>query len=277
MRHGIVRYTSFAATILGGAILLPTPSFAQDSEYMRERGSVMLGAFITNRATSARLDDAGGGPGSDIDLEGDLGLEESTSVARFGGYFWFKPRHRFDFSIFDLSRDATRQIQETIEFGDETYTINTSVTTNNDVTIYKLDYTFAPLSRPRGFLGLTGGLYVSANELTLSSPAVGSTESEDLTAPLPVVGLRGEYEVTEKITLRGAVQWFGIDTGDVAGRLLDTYAGADYTFGKRFAGGLAFNDVSLNVDATDDTGWNGALDWGYDGWLLYFKTDFGGN
>jgi hypothetical protein len=277
MTYGTVRHTSFAALILSGAALLPTTSVAQEPQYMRERASVLLGMFITDRATSARLDDSSGSGGSDIDLENDLGLEDSTSVFRFGGYFWFKPRHRFDFSIFDLSRDATRQIQETIDFGDQTFQINTTVTTANDVTIYKADYTFAALNRPRGFLGIIGGLYVSANKLSISNPTLGVAESEDLTAPLPVVGVRGEYAITERIALRGAVQWFGIDTGDVEGRLVDSYIGADYTFGKRFAVGLALNDVSLNVDATDDTGWNGELDWGYDGVLLYFKTDFGGN
>jgi hypothetical protein len=276
MRYGIARDMLLAAAFLGGVILLPATSSAEEPQFMRERGSVLLGAFVTDRATSARLDSSSGA-GSDIDLEDDLGLEDSTSVARFGGYFWFKPRHRFDFSIFDLSRDATRQIQETIDFGDEMFLINTVVNTSNDVTIYKLDYTFAPLNRPRGFLGLVGGLYVSANKLSLGSPNVGVAESEDLTAPLPVIGLRGEYEITERIALRGAMQWFGIDTGDVEGRLVDTYIGADYTFGRRVAVGLAYNDVSMSVDATDETGWNGALDWGYDGILLYLKVGFGGN
>ena len=275
MRNGIARHTLLAAAILGGVLLLPTTSSAQESGYMRERGSILLGAFVTDRATSARLDSSSGS-GSDIDLEDDLGLEDSTSVARFGGYFWFKPRHRFDVSVFDLSRDASRTIQETIDFGDQTFQINTVVNTSNDTTIYKLDYTFAPLNRPRGFLGVIGGLYVSANKLSLSSPNA-AAESEDLTAPLPVLGVRGEYEITDRIALRGAMQWFGIDTGDVAGRLVDTYIGADYTFAERFAVGLAYNDVSLNVDATDDTGWNGELDWGYDGILLYMKFDFGSN
>ena len=276
MRNRIAHHTPLGAALLGGLILLPTMSSAQEAQSMRERGSILLGAFVTDRATSARLDSSSG-TGSDIDLESDLGLEDSTSVARLGGYFWFKPRHRFDFSIFDLSRDASRQIQETIDFGDQIFQINTVVNTSNDVTIYKADYTFAPLNRPRGFLGVIGGLYVSANKLTLSSPSVGTAESEDLTAPLPVLGVRGEYKITERIALRGAVQWFGIDTGDVGGRLVDTYIGADYTFSQHIAVGLALNDVSLNVDATDDTGWNGTLDWGYDGILLYLKFDFGNN
>jgi len=257
-------------------LLIPLSALAQEGQSERERGGVLLGAFVTDRATSARLDSAAG-QGDDIDFEDDLGLEDSTSVVRFGAYFWLKPRHRFDFSIFDLSRDATRQIDETIEFGDEIFVINTVVTTSNDVTITKLDYTFVPLNRMRGYLGITGGLYISANEITLSEPTLGAFESEDITAPLPVIGLRGEYEITERITLRGATQWFGIDTGDVEGRLVDTYVGVDYSFGRHIALGLAYNDVSLSVSASEDTGWNGMLDWGYDGILLYTKVTFGGN
>jgi hypothetical protein len=111
--------------------------------------------------------------------------------------------------------------------------------------------------------------------LSLSEPTVGTAESEGLTAPLPVVGLRGEYEITDRITLRGATQWFGIDSGDVEGHLIDTYIGADYSLGRRFAVGVAYNDVSMNISASDSGGWNGSLDWGYDGVLLYLKVDFG--
>jgi hypothetical protein len=274
MKYSLARHPFLATVILGGVIFVPTASNAQD--YDRERGSILLGMFITDRATSARLDSNSGSAGSDIDLEDDLGLEDSTTVGRFGGYYWFNPRHRIDFSIFDLSRDASRTIQETINFGDRTFQINTVVNTSNDLTITKVDYTFAPLSRERGFLGVIGGLYVSSTKLSLSNPTLGAAESESVTAPLPVLGVRGEYEITEKIALRGAIQWFGIDTGEVAGRLVDTYIAADYTFRERYAVGLAINDVSLSVEASDDRR-NSVLDWGYDGIMLYMKFDFGAN
>jgi hypothetical protein len=106
--------------------MLPLALPAQERQFERERGGLLLGAFITDRATSARLD-SGQGSGSDISFEDDLGLESSTSVFRFGGYYWFTPRQRFDFSVFDLSRDASRRIDETIDFGDQTFLINTVV------------------------------------------------------------------------------------------------------------------------------------------------------
>ena len=78
------------------------------------------------------------------------------------------------------------------------------------------------------------------------------------------------------MTFRGSFEWFGIDTGNVDGTLIDKYVAIDYDFGKRFAAGIAFNDVGMDIDADDGT-FSGALDWGYDGWLLYMKVDFGDN
>ena len=245
---------------------------AQESD--REGASILLGTFITNRDTSARLD-SDQSDGSDIDLEDDLGLEGSTSVARLGGYWWINDRHRLDFSYFDLSRDASKQIQETIDFGDETFVIDTVVNVTSDLTVIKADYTFALLARDRGYLGITGGLYVSQTTLGISAANISASDEQDVTAPLPVIGLRGDYAITDHITLRGVVQIFDYSADNVDGSLTDFYVGADYSFGDHWAVGLAWNEVAMSLNAETDRGLTGALDWGYDGALLYVKFDFG--
>jgi len=255
------------------SLLLPFAVGAQ-SVQDDERGSVLFGAFITDRETSTRLD-SDAGPGTEIDLEDDLGLESSMSVVRLGGYLWLGRRHRFDAAWFDLSRDAATTIQETIHFGDDTFAIDTVVETEQDLSIVKADYTFAAVARDRGFLGVTGGLYILETTMALREASVGRFESEDLTAPLPLLGLRGDYEVNDRITVRGAMQWFGVKTQDVEGRLTDFYVGADYGFGQRMAVGLAYNRVAMNIGAEEERGFEGRLDWGYDGLLLYFKADLG--
>jgi hypothetical protein len=237
----------------------------------------MVGAFITNQSTDARVDSSAS-TGTDIDLEGDLGLQSSISVGRFGGYYWFTQRQRIDVSYFELSRDSSRQLSKTIDFGDQTFAIDTVVSTNSSYTIEKVDYTWAPLSREHGYLGIVAGLYVLQTSLSLSESALGKFETHSLTAPLPVVGLRGDYAVGRHFTLRGAVEYFGLTDsqsgGKVSGRLTDSYFGADYGFGKRMAVGLAYNAVSLNVEAKSSR-LAGSVDWSYDGYMLYFKVDFG--
>lgn len=267
----LVRW-SLLPIVVGVAQWLPLAASAQPSDNM-ERASILFGAFITDRDSSTRLD-SDAGDGTDLDLEDDLGLESSTSVARLGGYFWLGRRHRIDGAFFDLSRSASIPIQETIDFGDETFEIDTVVNTEADLSIIKADYTFAVIARDRGFLGVTAGLYIAETTMALSQATLGRAESEDLTAPLPLFGLRGDYAVSDRITLRGAMQWFGYETDDIDGRLTDFYFGADYGFGKRMAVGLAYNKVSMNLGAQEERGFEGRIDWGYDGLLLYFKYDF---
>lgn len=261
------------AGIASLAQLVPLAGNAQPTTG-EERAGIVLGAFITDRQSSTRFD-SDSGDGTDIDMEDDLGLESSTNVGRFGGYVWLGRRHRLDAAYFDLSRSASIPINETIDFGDETFQINTVLNTESDLTIIKADYTFAVLAKDRGWLGLTAGLYIAETGFALSQPTLGRAESEDVTAPLPLFGLRGDYAITDRITLRGATQWFGYSTDKLDGRLTDLYVGADYGFGERMALGLAYNRVSMNIGAEDTDGFSGRLDWGYDGFLLYFKVDLG--
>lgn len=270
----LVRW-SLLPIVVGLAQLLPLTASAQPNDNM-ERASILFGAFITDRDSSTRLD-SDAGDGTDLDLEDDLGLESSTSVARLGGYFWLGRRHRIDGAFFDLSRSASLPIQETIDFGDETFEIDTVVNTEADLSIIKADYTFAAIARERGFLGVTAGLYIAETTMSLSQATLGRAESEDLTAPLPLFGLRGDYAVGDRVTLRGAMQWFGYETDDIDGRLTDFYFGADYGFGERMAVGLAYNKVSMSLGAQEERGFEGRIDWGYDGLLLYFKYDFNRN
>jgi hypothetical protein len=239
-----------------------------------ERAGILVGAFITDRESTTRLD-SGSSDGTEIDLEDDLGLESSTSVARLGGYVWLGERHRLDGGYFNLDRESSFPIDETIEFGDEVFTINTVVETESKLSIIKADYTYAVVARDRGYLGLTAGLYIADTSMTIRQATLGQAESEDVTAPLPLFGLRGDYAINDRITLVGAAQWFGFEAEDVDGRLTDFYVGADYGFGQRMAVGLAYNRVSMNLGAIEDGGRNSRLDWGYDGFLLYFKVDLG--
>ncbi|HUO67380.1 MAG TPA: hypothetical protein VMV37_07580, partial [Gammaproteobacteria bacterium] len=144
----------YASVLILGAWLSAAAS-AEVREPAAERGSVMLAAFNTGRNTDARLDsNTRSGSGTDIDLEDDLGLERYMTVARLSGYLWITERQRIDFSLFDLSREASKTLQKDIVLGDQTFTVDADVDTLNELKIYKVDYTFAALNRDHGFLGI---------------------------------------------------------------------------------------------------------------------------
>ncbi|MGI9203578.1 MAG: hypothetical protein ACR2Q3_06190, partial [Woeseiaceae bacterium] len=189
-------------------------------------------------------------------------------------YYRFNTRHRIDFSVFDLSRDATGTIDRSIQFRDEIFDVDSTIATDLDLTIYKAAYTYSFMVRDEGYLGVTAGLYVISTDISLRESNTGQFEAEDLTAPLPVIGLRGIYQLSPRLTLRGSGELFAIEFDNVDGTLFDFYVGLDYYFHENFAVGLGYNNVSLDVDA-DGSEFKGALDWTYDGALLNVQYSFG--
>jgi len=235
------------------------------------RFSISIGAFFTDRDSQTRVD-GDAGRGTDVDLESDLGLKRSDTVFRVDGYWRFAEKHRFDFSVFDLSRSSSKQIEREITWQDTTYAINSTVETDFDLVIYKAGYTWMFLKRDRSFLGATFGLYVADMKATLSA-ARARVESNDLTAPLPVIGLRGEYRFADRWALRSSGEIFAVDYGDYEGSLYDVFVGLDFNATKAISVGLGINAVELDVRVSKSR-LNGDLNWQYDGALAYLKFDF---
>lgn len=239
-----------------------------------QRFGVRLGSFITDRNTATRLDSDALGPGTDLDLEDDLGLETSQTVFRVDAYVRLGERHRLDFSYFDLSRDASKTIVRQIQFGDEVFNIDAEVDADFEQTIIKAAYTYSLFRSPEGFLGVTAGLFVMDIKASLSQVSLGQTEAQDVTAPLPVIGLRGAYSLSERWALRGSAEIFALEYDDVDGQLVDFLAGVEYQVTDAVTVGLAYNDTTFDVDV-GQSDFSGAVDWQYSGALLYVGIGFG--
>lgn len=253
------------------SILAANPVLAEEADF--DRFSLSLGVFLTSRNSKAQLDGDVPDSGTPVDLEGDLGLDKSDSVFRLDGYFRFNEKHRIDFSAFDLSRSASEQIDKDIEWNGELFPIDVQVDTSQDLTIYKLAYTWSFLRRDKGYLGASAGLYVADIGASIAAESLGRATSGGVTAPLPVFGLRGQYDLSAKWSLRGSAEIFAIESGDYDGSLYDVYAGVDYQLLEHMAIGLGYNSVKIDVGVSK-TNFNGDLDWLYDGGLLFFKFDF---
>ena len=204
--------------LLAALVVSATPASAQSLE--GDRFSLSLDVFITDRDTEARLDSTVG-DGTDTDFESDLGLDSSDTVFRVDGYYRFAERHRADFSVFDLSRDSSKDIQRDIQWGDTLYTIDTTIEAEFDLSIYKAAYTYSFLSDEDSYLGGTIGLYVADVKTSLAEATLGQGEVGELTAPLPVVGLRGERRLSDRWTFRASGEFFFIEYDDIDGSLVD--------------------------------------------------------
>lgn len=254
------------------ALFLEIPvANAQTDDYAKF--GISVGIFVTDRNSESQIDGALGVNGSVVDLESDLGLDSSDSAFRIDGYYRFNQKHRLDFSTFDLSRSATKVIQKDIMWNDTLFPIDTAIDSEFDLTIYKLAYTWSFLRRDNGYLGLTAGLYVGDFGTSLTGQAIGERESRGITAPLPVIGLRGQYDLTEKLSLRASGEIFAIEYGDYDGSLYDFYAGLDYQFFEHVAIGVGINSVTFDIGISKEN-FTGDMNWQYTGGLLFLKFDF---
>lgn len=237
-----------------------------------DRFSVSLGVFLADQDIDAVLNGSVAN-GTEVDFENDLGFDPSDTVFRLDGYYRFNDRHRIDFSVFDLSRESRTQIMEEIQFGDTTFVIDTVVGADLDLRIYKAAYTYSFLRRDSGHVGASLGLYTADVKVSLFEENLGSAERRDITAPLPVIGLRGTRHLGDKWALRASAEFFFIDYEGFEGELIDVYAGLDYGVLDNVAIGVGFNFVDLGLDV-DRSDYRGSLDWQYDGALAFLKFSF---
>jgi len=256
---------AIAATLVLGS---PTTALADDENF-----SVSLGLFLTERDSQTRVDGTIPDSGTPVDLENDLGLDKSDNVFRIDGYYRFNEKHRIDFSVFDLSRSASKEIEKEIDWNDIIYPIDTTVDASLDLAIYKLAYTWSFIRRDSGYLGLTAGLYTADIGTSISAESIGRSSSGGVTAPLPVLGLRGQYDFSERWSLRASAEIFAIEYGDFSGSLYDVFASVDYQITDHVALGAGINVVNINVGVSKPN-LDGDLDWRYDGGLLFLKFDF---
>jgi hypothetical protein len=178
--------------LLALLICSPLAAFSQETDADDSGWGFSLGAFFADQDMKTQFEVSVGDIDIIVDLEDDLGLRGSQSVFRFVAYYDFNERHRLDLDVFDLSQNAVVTLTREIEWGDTIFPISAEVSTGLDLAIYKAAYTYHMLRREKYKLGVTGGLYVADVALRLNLLGGDEEERGEVTAPLPVFGLRGE-------------------------------------------------------------------------------------
>lgn len=264
----------FALTALL-ACALPSAAAAQAPSSEPPRFEYRIGAQAFSSFDSVlRLDSATRGLGTELHLEEDVNLEERINVARADGTYHFNERHHVAFAAYNVDRTGTRRIVRDIRFGDEAFAIDTSVITALEERIVKVSYGYSPLVRPRGKLGPTFGLHVTqlaAGIAVASEPQLADAKT---TAPLPVLGVRGNWWFASRWRLVGGYEWFDVQVGDAQGVFSDFTVSVEHDTFDRFGFGAGINNLGLDVESGDDD-FRGAIDLSFRSLVLYFKGTLG--
>lgn len=245
-----------------------------------DRWGLDLGFFTTNFSTELRLDSEELGLGTTIDLEDDLGMESDRGDFRLNGYYRFNPRHRIQFGYTRWKRTAEKVLDEEIQWGDEIYQVNATVSSEFKADWYKLAYKYSFVHNDDVEVGASFGVstYALSGQLAAKAEvengqsAERQVESEEVVAPIPVVGIHVDWRLAPSFSLWFSSEFFDARVSGYDGTLTDSIAGFDWMFTKPVGVGLAYNYVSLRVDK--DAKADFRVRYSYDGLFAYLKMRF---
>jgi len=219
--------------------------------------------------------------GIDVDLEEALGLDSSTTAFRIDTFWRFtdNKRHRFDLSWFDIKRDSTKVLEKKIEIGDHEFTAGTTLESTLDFKIFKGSYTYSFFQDDRFDLGVSLGLFVIPIEYDLKSSTGQQQEADTITAPLPVIGLKGDFAITPKLFLKTYIDLFYLEFDDYKGSIINSHIALEYNVFRNVGFGVGFDHMEVDVEAHKDTdvpgvNFNGNIAFLYTGVMIYTKIYF---
>lgn len=234
-----------ASLLTVATLALPVPALAVEP---LDTFSARIGGYITDFSTEVRADGETG-RGTLIDLERDLGLDESNTIG-FIGLNW-RPweHHEFGFSYYKDDADARRVLQRDIEFDGTVYETSTTVRTEVNIDAYEAYYVWWAASREDWALGPRVGLIWYSLEMSLAveldanGNQVGGAISREVDAdlPAPTIGGAGRWTPAEDWRVSAELGYFSADINDVD---------ADVTFGRVGVEWFPWERTGFSLDYT---------------------------
>ena len=233
------------------------------------RGEISFSGFITDFGTDFRVDGQSG-MGTSVQLEDDLGLNRSLQVFRIDGYWRFGDRHRIDGTWYRFSMRGSRTIDKQLIIGDETYDIDTTLTSKVNVGIFKVDYTYVFLQTPKYEIGGSLGVHIIDYDAAFSALGVSASVSVSPVLYVPTIGVRGSYAIADRWTFHASADLLPFKISNTSGLFTDLLAKLEFELFPSTVLGFGYNVVLLDVK-TDTESLKANLNWKYEGFLAYVK------
>ena len=242
--------------------LATVPSSAADNNAYNlpwEKFSIQAGAFFAGLNNQVTVGSPGAGVA--IDVEQTLGLNVHSTVFRAGAAYRIgsERRHRLDLDYLYFNRSGDKTIGQDIEVDNTVIAAGTRVETTYNFQILRLSYSYSFFQDDRMDLGASFGFFVMPIKFSISASGLGSGQGElKFTAPLPALGLRGDFAITPRWFLRTNVDFFYLEYQAFTGYLVDTRIAVEYNPWKHFGFGLGLDNFRMQLKRDGSTNYPGA-------------------
>jgi len=148
------------------------------------------------------------------------------------------------------------------------------------VSVLRAFYGYSLYKTEQAEFGIGGGLHLLDIEAELAGAAsingkaaTFQSESSDLLAPLPNVGIYGGYAFSPKWHVGAYADWFSLEYGDYGGSLTGLGANVQYQAFKHVGFGLGYQFLNIDIDV-DKSDWKGRADFSYQGPSVFMMVNF---
>jgi hypothetical protein len=273
-------FTLGAAALVVLAIAGAGELRAQDRDSLIDSNVVFqLGGYLLSTDTTVRLDGSTERLGTDINLEDDFGFDDVNRF-RADALWRISPRHHLRGSWFALDQDASRRVERRLEFGDIVIPLQTEVSADLQTSIWELAYEYAFVHKPKYEIAGSIGAHAISFDLELAA-SVGSggafqtrREEAETSAPLPVVGLRGLWQLGNvPLYLELGGQYFQAAIDEYDGDIQNYRLTLQWMPWEHFGFGAGYEQFNVDVDV-DAERFDGSLSWEYGGLIAFANIAF---
>lgn len=267
---------------MAGLSLLPVPALCDNARgVLGDSFYIAVGTFIVDTDTTLRLDGDAGQRGVPINWEQTFG-DGNVNRFRLDAFWRFADRHKLRALVFSSSRSSTRTIDEDIEWGGDTFPANATTEGKIKFSIYELAYEYAFMRRENYELAASAGLHYLDYDATLEGNATvagatgetaGVKRTGSVGAPLPVIGLRGTWLLSQTFSIDVSGQYFSLNYGDYSGNIQDYRALVNWQPKSWLGIGVGYDRFAVDVDV-DSSNFKGKMDWSYRGPMIFYSVSF---
>jgi hypothetical protein len=243
-----------------------------------EKFKLTAGLFVPINNTKVQVSANGSAAGTDIDFQKDLGFDASQLTFLVNFQWRISRRSRLNLSYYDMNRNATHTLQKDITFKDQTYHINSSVSTYFNTAIYQFSYGYAFIEKPTYEVGVLIGAHTVGTKAGISLNGSGTGINTDnnfgFTAPLPDLGVWGGYAFTNRFAVNLNFDYLSLTIDNINGRLVAYDIIFSYKLIRQLDLSLGYSGLNFSVK-TSKNNISGDFRWGYNGPTLGATFSFG--
>ncbi|MCM3875993.1 MAG: hypothetical protein NEA02_06185 [Thermoanaerobaculia bacterium] len=200
-------------------------------------------------------------PGTEIALEGDLGLAEKKFALQVDGYLRLGRHARLDFAYQQWNRSATKILSRQIQFNGATYSVGGEVDSTLNVNVAELYYGYSFVNNGDLEIGLGLGASVFFNRAsldafgTVSGPGgtagTAVSERKDFIAPIPALEGYFTFTLMPQLFLNARARGLKATISGSSGSMLQATGTLDLfiTSGIGIGGGYNYTRIDYTRDS----------------------------